>query len=222
MHNKKEAYYSVDLAQGLDALQHWWVRMVPGRIEPVMHWETQVVTVQFHKGTTKEGGPVHLACKGICLKLEVPTQGCHQELQQSVVWRKYVHEDENEAHKNWLSVVEAKRLIKPWVLIKHGKDEEAEKQMHLANDEIFDNMVQFPVPKLMSQYSQDLVIIATSLFVLLFLWHFLFLYFVFPVIDYSAIFTIEGHAFLKQSVKEDNFFLLEEAIKICIAVRRPL
>lgn len=82
LHNKKEAYYSVDLAQGLDALQHWWVRMVPGRIEPVMHRETQVVTVQFHKGTTKEGGPVHLACKGICLKLEVPTQGCHQELQQ--------------------------------------------------------------------------------------------------------------------------------------------
>ena len=55
---------------------------MPGGVEPVGHWEAQVVTVKFDEGGPQFGCAVQRLGEGVGLELKAPTQPGHAEGQQ--------------------------------------------------------------------------------------------------------------------------------------------
>lgn len=118
---------------------------MPGGIEPVVDWEAEIVPVQLDQRTSQERCMMHATCKGVSLELEAPAQDGHQEVNKSVVGRKYVHEDQHQPNENGLGVIETKCPVRSVIRIEQREDHETKEQVHLANDEIFNHVAKLPV-----------------------------------------------------------------------------
>lgn len=87
---------SLGLVQRAQPLEQWRVRVVPRRVEPVVHGEAQVVLVQLDQRLAQLRGSTHLHGEGVRLELEAATQAGqhepeHLEILRSVTTRELLN-----------------------------------------------------------------------------------------------------------------------------------
>merc|ERR1719458_2382504 len=197
---------------------------MPGREEPVVDWEAQIVIVQFHKSRLEVFCLAKVSSKGISLELKAPTEHRHEEADEGRVGSCDVLHHDHQADQGWLGVGEAKCLIERTRFAEVAKQGKQGEDLNLCYEDVFEDMVHLPVSQFMSKHCHDLLIVATGcLFLLSFallllllclLLGFLLLFFI--------SFQLHPFGLFQQCVKEDNPLELEESVEVGIAVAGPL
>merc|ERR1719237_882966 len=197
---------------------------MPGREEPVVDWEAQIVIVQFHKSRLEILCLAKVSSKGISLELKAPAEHRHEKADEGRVGSCDVLHHNHQTDQGRLGVGEAKCLIERTRLAEVAKQGKEGEDLNLCYQDVFKDMVHFPVAEFVSKHCHNLLIVATSclfllcLALLLFLLCLLLSFFLFFFIG------LQLHPFrlFQQCVKEDNSLEFEESIEVCIAVAGPL
>lgn len=131
------------LLQPGQTLQQRGMGMIPGRVQGVVHWESQIIHIQFDQRTSQILSEAQLLCKLIGLVLEQPGHDGHAVSEQGVVRSQDVREHDHESDKHRLHVNgESKGLIQHRVTEEHAKDVEDEQQVGLNDDDVLRHMTQ--------------------------------------------------------------------------------
>ena len=85
---------------------------MPGRIEPIIDWETEVVIVKLDQSSMKVLCLAQASRKLVCLELKMSGKDAHEEADDGRVGGGDVLEDDHEADQDRLAVSEAKGLVK--------------------------------------------------------------------------------------------------------------
>merc|ERR1719507_2102432 len=197
---------------------------MPGREEPVVDWEAQIVIVQFHKSRLELFCLAKVSSKGISLELKAPAEHRHEEADEGRLGGCDVLHHDHQPDQGWLGVGEAKCLIERTRFAEVAKQSKQGEDLNLCYEDVFEDMVHLPVTKFVPKHCHNLLIVATgclfliSLAILLFLLRlllgFLLLFFI--------SFQLHSFRLFQQCVKEDNSLELEESVEVGIAVTGPL
>merc|ERR1719222_1581747 len=151
---------------------------MPGREEPVVDWEAQIVIVQFHKSRLEILCLAKVSSKGISLELKAPAEHGHEEADEGRVGSCDVLHHDHQPNQGWLGVGEAKCLIERTRFAEVSKQSKQREDLNLCYEDVFEDMVHLPVTEFMSKHCHDLLIVATSCLLLLLLLSFLLFFFI--------------------------------------------
>ena len=101
-----------------------------------------------------------LAGKSISFKLEMAAEQRSQEGEYCIVWREDEGGDDVKSDKDGLNVMETKSFVEWLVLEQEVETKKHEKNVELGDDDIFGDVIQFPVPQFMTQYCQNFRVVA--------------------------------------------------------------
>merc|ERR550532_1752342 len=194
---------------------------MPGREEPVVDWEAQIVIVQFHKSRLEIFCLAKVSGKGISLELKAPAEHRHEEADEGRVGSCDVLHHDHQTDQGWLGVGEAKCLIERTRFAEVSKQGKQGEDLHLCYEDVFKDMVHLPVTEFMSKHCHNLLIVAAGCLFLISLAILLCLLLGFLLIFFIS-FQLHSFRLFQQCVKEDNPLELEESIEVGIAVAGPL
>merc|ERR1719500_54213 len=126
---------------------------MPGREEPVVDWEAQIVIVQFHKSRLDIFCLAKVSGKGISLELKAPAEHRHEKADEGRVGSCDVLHHDHQTNQGWLGVSEAKCLIERTRFAEVSKQGKQGEDLHLC--------------EFMSKHSHNLLIVATGCLFLL-------------------------------------------------------
>merc|ERR1719339_747969 len=140
---------------------------MPGREEPVVDWEAQIVIVQFHKSRLEIFCLSKVGGKGISLELKAPAEHRHEEADEGRVGSCDVLHHDHQTDQGWLGVGEAKCLIERARFAEVAKQSKQGEDLNLCYEDVFEDMVHLPVAEFMSKHCHNLLIVATGCLFLL-------------------------------------------------------
>ena len=195
-----------------------------GRKEPVVDWESEVVVVQFDQGGLKLLGFAEADSKGVGLELKPSAQTGHAEIKETVVGSGDELENDHQSDKDRFLRREPERRVQDLTLTEVSEEGKHGEDVHLADDDVLEDVIKFPMSQFVGQNGQNLGRVATFVLVVcllffvffFFLLGFLFLFlFVFFGFEFFSLFQLE------QGVEEDNPFEIEEPVEVGVRVGRP-
>merc|ERR1719222_780598 len=197
---------------------------MPSREEPVVDWEAQIVVVEFHKSGLEVFGLSKASSKGVSLELKAPAEHRHKEADKGRVGSCDVLHHYHQTNQSGLGICESKCLIKRTRFAEVAKQSKQGEDLNLCYQDVFEDMVHFPVAEFMSKHCHNLLIVATCCFLILCLALLLFLLCLLLGFFLFFFISLQLYPFrlFQQCVKEHNSLELEESIEVGIAVAGPL
>lgn len=195
------------LVQSRQTLQHRRMRMVPGRVQPVVDGESQIVDVQLDQRLAQLRRIAQPLGERIRFVLELARQRRHRERDDRIVAGQHIVADDQQSDEHRSGADrEAERSVQRIVVEEPAENGKHQKQMDLHDDNVLGDVAHLPVAQLMGEYGQHLTVLAALA----------------TIVGRFLRFTNRNSLVHQQRIEQNDPLRAPQTIEVRIAVRRSL